>query len=252
MAKQAAVWVVKFGGSLLSDKKARGRFLKEAARVARKTPLVLVHGGGPEINAALDKMGIVSRWVQGRRVTDAPAMAVVEGVLSGQVNKNLVGELSALGAKAVGLSGRDGGLLKAKPVPRLGRVGEPDRVAPRLLHVLLEKGFLPVLSSVASGGDFGALNVNADEAAAAVAVALRARRLVYLTDVPGVLDADKRTIPVIKTREIGTLIARRVITGGMIPKVRSCQRALRKGVREINIVDGRAGLAALLGTRLLP
>lgn len=246
------VWVVKFGGSLLSDQAARRSFLKDAARLAKKNPLVLVHGGGPEINAALDKMGIVSTWVNGRRVTDEAAMGVVEGVLSGQVNKNLVGELNALGAKAVGLSGRDGGLLKAKPVRELGRVGEPDKVDPKLISVLLKAGFLPVLSSVAAGRDFGALNVNADEAAAALAIALKARRLVYLTDVPGVLDANKKTIPTIRVGDIKNLIDTKVITGGMIPKVLSCKNALKKGVAEINIIDGRAGLPKLLGTKLLP
>ena len=246
------VWVVKFGGSLLSDQAARLAFLKDAARLAKKNPLVLVHGGGPEINAALDKMGIVSTWVNGRRVTDDAAMGVVEGVLSGQVNKNLVGELNALGAKAVGLSGRDGGLLKAKPVRELGRVGEPDKVDPKLISVLLKAGFLPVLSSVAAGHDFGALNVNADEAAAALAIALKARRLVYLTDVPGVLDANKKTIPTIRVGDIKNLIDTKVITGGMIPKVLSCKNALKKGVAEINIIDGRAGLPKLLGTKLLP
>lgn len=246
------VWVVKFGGSLLSDQAARRSFLKDAARLAKKNPLVLVHGGGPEINAALDKMGIVSTWVNGRRVTDEAAMGVVEGVLSGQVNKNLVGELNALGAKAVGLSGRDGGLLKAKPVRELGRVGEPDKADPTLISVLLKAGFLPVLSSVAAGRDFGALNVNADEAAAALAIALKARRLVYLTDVPGVLDANKKTIPTIRVGDIKNLIDTKVITGGMIPKVLSCKNALKKGVAEINIIDGRAGLPKLLGTKLLP
>jgi acetylglutamate kinase len=226
--------------------------LKDAARLAKKNPLVLVHGGGPEINAALDKMGIVSTWVNGRRVTDEAAMGVVEGVLSGQVNKNLVGELNALGAKAVGLSGRDGGLLKAKPVRELGRVGEPDKADPTLISVLLKAGFLPVLSSVAAGRDFGALNVNADEAAAALAIALKARRLVYLTDVPGVLDANKKTIPTIRVGDIKNLIDTKVITGGMIPKVLSCKNALKKGVAEINIIDGRAGLPKLLGTKLLP
>jgi acetylglutamate kinase len=245
------VWVVKFGGSLLSDQAARRTFLKDAARLAKKNPLVLVHGGGPEINAALDKMGIVSTWVNGRRVTDNAAMGVVEGVLSGQVNKNLVGELNALGAKAVGLSGRDGGILKAKPVPELGRVGEPDKADPKLISVLLAAGFLPVLSSVAAGRDFGALNVNADEAAAALAIALKARRLVYLTDVPGVLDAQKKTIPAIRGADIKKLIDAKVITGGMIPKVLSCRNALKKGVAEINIIDGRAGLPKLLGTKLL-
>ncbi len=252
MPTNLKVWVVKFGGSLLSDQAARRAFLKDAARLAKKNPLVLVHGGGPEINAALDKMGIVSTWVKGRRVTDDAAMGVVEGVLSGQVNKNLVGELNALGAKAVGLSGRDGGLLKAKPVPDLGRVGEPDKADPRLISVLLKAGFLPVLSSVAAGRDFGALNVNADEAAAALAVALKARRLVYLTDVPGVLDGQKKTIPTIRIAGLKKLIDINVITGGMIPKVLSCANALKRGVKEINIIDGRAGLPKLLGTQLLP
>ncbi len=252
MPAKSKVWVVKFGGSLLSDQAARRGFLKDAARLAKKNPLVLVHGGGPEINAALDKMGIVSKWVNGRRVTDDAAMGVVEGVLSGQVNKNLVGELNALGVKAVGLSGRDGGILKAKPVAELGRVGEPDKADPRLISVLLKAGFLPVLSSVAAGRDFGALNVNADEAAAALAVALKARRLVYLTDVPGVLDGQKKTIPTIRIGDIKNLIDTKVITGGMIPKVLSCKNALKKGVSEINIIDGRAGLPKLLGTKLLP
>lgn len=252
MPAKLGVWVVKFGGSLLSDRAARLAFLKDAARLAKKNPLVLVHGGGPEINGALDKMGIVSTWVKGRRVTDDAAMGVVEGVLSGQVNKNLVGELNAMGANAVGLSGRDGGLLKAKPVPDLGRVGEPDKADPRLIAVLLKAGFLPVLSSVAAGRDFGALNVNADEAAAALAVALKARRLVYLTDVPGVLDGRKKTIPTIRIAGIKKLIDTNVITGGMIPKVLSCASALKRGVKEINIIDGRAGLPKLLGTQLLP
>lgn len=246
------VWVVKFGGSLLSDRSARRSFLKDAARLAKREPVVLVHGGGPEINTALDKMGIVSKWVNGRRVTDDAAMGVVEGVLSGQVNKNLVGELNTLGVRAVGLSGRDGGLLKAKPVADLGRVGEPDKADPTLISVLLKAGYLPVLSSVASARDGGALNVNADEAAAALAVALKARRLVYLTDVPGVLDAHKKTIPTIRSAQIKKLIQAQIITGGMIPKVLSCANALRKGVAEINIIDGRAGLAKRVGTRLLP
>jgi acetylglutamate kinase len=136
-------------------------------------------------------------------------------------------------------------------VPELGRVGEPDKADPKLISVLLAAGFLPVLSSVAAGRDFGALNVNADEAAAALAIALKARRLVYLTDVPGVLDAQKKTIPAIRGADIKKLIDAKVITGGMIPKVLSCRNALKKGVAEINIIDGRAGLPKLLGTKLL-
>lgn len=244
--------VIKFGGSLLSDVAARGAFLKDVAKFSKKESVVLVHGGGPEINAALDKMGIKSAWVNGRRVTDEAAMAVVEGVLSGQVNKNLVGELNARGVAAVGLSGRDAGLLTATPVPELGRVGEPAKVRPALLTALIKAKFLPVLSSVAQGPDGGALNVNADEAAAALAVAVKARRLVYLTDVPGVLDGQKKTLPEIRAKDVERLIADGVVTGGMIPKIRSCARALKKGVKEINIIDGRAGLTAWAGTRLLP
>ncbi len=244
-------WVVKFGGSLLSDRVARGKFLKDAAKIAKKEPLVLVHGGGPEINAALDKMGIKSSWVNGRRVTDEAAMLAVEGVLSGQVNKNLVGELNALGAKAVGLSGRDGGLLRAKPIADLGRVGEPEKADPALLKTLLAAGYLPVISSVAEGPG-GALNVNADEAAAAVAMALKAGRLVFMTDVAGVLDENKKTIPVIRLKDIARLIETQTIAGGMVPKVQSCAQAIRRGVKEVHIIDGRAGLLKPVGTRILP
>ena len=245
-------WVVKFGGSLLSDGKARAGFLREAAALSRRRPLVLVHGGGPEINAALEKMGVKPKFVQGRRVTDDAAMAVVEGVLSGQVNKALTGELNSFGVKAVGLSGRDGGLLRARPVPKLGRVGAPAQARPDVLLVLMRAGFLPVVSSVASDARHRAMNVNADEAASALAVALKAERLVFLTDVAGVLDARKKTIPLVRCREIEKLIKDGVITGGMIPKVRSCRRAIEKGVQEIDIIDGRSGLRRMKGTRLLP
>lgn len=250
--KKAKAWVVKFGGSLLSDEAARRSFLRQSAALAKKQPLVLVHGGGPEINAALDQMGVVSQWVNGRRVTDRAAMRVVEMVLSGEVNKRLVGELASLKAKAVGLSGRDGGLMVAAPVPDLGRVGLPARTDADVLSVLLEAGFLPVLSSVASDGLGGALNVNADEAAAAVAAALKAERLVYLTDVPGVLDAGGKTIPLIRAKELDGLIHAGVVTGGMIPKTKSCRAALHKGVDEVDIVDGRAGLLKMHGTRIVP
>lgn len=247
-----SVWVVKFGGSLLSDKAARGRFLRDVARLSRRRALVLAHGGGPEINAALEKMGVKARFVKGRRVTDDAAMAVVEGVLSGQVNKLLVGELNALGVKASGLSGRDGALLTARPVPGLGRVGVPVKAKPGVLRTLLGGGFLPVISSVASDSNHRALNVNADEAAAAIAAAMRADRLIYLTDVPGVLDARKKTIPTIRIGGLKKLIDGGVITGGMIPKTLSCKKAIQDGVREIDIIDGRAGLLKMKGTRLLP
>jgi acetylglutamate kinase len=244
--------VIKFGGSLLSDKKARTRFLRDVAALARRESVALVHGGGPEISAALERMGVKAKFVRGRRVTDDAAMVVVEGVLSGQVNKTLVGELRSFGRKAVGLSGRDGDLLLARAVPGLGRVGEPAKANPAVVRTLLKAGFLPVISSVASDSMRRAINVNADEAAAAIAAALKADRLVYLTDVPGVLDAAKKTIPVVRCGGIAKLISDEVITGGMIPKVLSCRNAIRRGVREIDIVDGSAGLTAMRGTKILP
>lgn len=246
------VWVIKFGGSLLSNDKARRGFLKQAAKLSRRHPLVLVHGGGPEINAALEKQNIEPKFVKGRRVTDDAVMAVVEQVLSGQVNKNLVGELNGFGARAAGLSGRDGDLLATKPVKGLGRVGLPDKVSPGILRALLAVKFLPVLSSVGFDTKRRAINVNADEAAAAVAVALKAERLVYLTDVAGVLDSRKKTVPVLRIGQIQSLIDEQVITGGMIPKVLSCKRAIQRGVGEIDIIDGGAGLIQMKGTRIIP
>ena len=246
-------WVVKFGGSLLSDEKARGEFLKQAAVLSRRRPLVLVHGGGPEINAALGQMGVKSAWVDGRRVTDEAAMRVVEMVLSGEVNKRLVGQLSRLRVKAVGISGRDGGLMTATPIEGLGRVGRPSKADVSVLRALLAAKFTPVVSPVAAGADGEALNMNADDAAAFLAAALKVERLVYLTDVPGVLDDAKNTLPVIRVgRDLDRLISSGVITGGMIPKTQSCRDAIKKGVGEVDIVDGRAGLLKMKGTRLLP
>jgi acetylglutamate kinase len=245
------IWVVKFGGSLMQDARARRGFLAEAARLSKKIGLVLVHGGGPDINAALEKQGITAKFVKGRRVTDDATMDVVESVLSGRVNKSLAGELNFLGARAAGLSGRDGALLLTKPVKGLGRVGAPHKVNPLILKTLLVAGFLPVLSSVGFNARHGAANVNADEAASAVAVALKARKLIYLTDVAGVLDAAQKTIPVIRAGGLQKLIDGGVITGGMIPKVLSCAAALKAGVGEIDIIDGRAGLIKMKGTRLL-
>jgi len=248
----ARPWVIKFGGSLMSDDGARRAFLKEAASISRRQPLVLVHGGGPEINAALERQNIKPQFLNGRRVTDEATMAVVEQVLSGQVNKKLVGELSGLGARAAGLSGRDGGLLRAAPLKDLGRVGKPAAVQPKILDVLLKGGFLPVISSVAAGPDRAALNVNADDAAAAVALAMKAAKLIFLTDVAGVLDGAKKTIPLIRTRDVKKLIADGTDNEKIVTKLESCLSAIQKGVGEVDIIDGRAGLKKMKGTRILP
>jgi len=247
-------WVIKIGGSLLSHHRSRRTFLRQASTLSKRCPVVLVHGGGAEITAALKKVRIHPRFVQGRRVTTDAAMRVVERVLSGQINKALVGELSAMGAAAVGVSGRDGGILFARPVRKLGRVGVPVRSQPKMLKKLGESGFLPVVSSVAAQvrNPRRSLNVNADEAAAALAVGLKAKRLVFMTNVAGVLDSRGRVLPTVRCRHIPKLIKQKVITGGMIPKILSCRNAIQKGVQEVDIVNGRAGLKRLKGTRIIP
>jgi acetylglutamate kinase len=240
--------VIKFGGSLSKNPQARAAFLKQLAALARRENVVLVHGGGPEINSWLGRLGIESKFVGGLRYTDAPALEVVEMVLSGKVNKAFVADLGRLGVRAVGLSGKDGALARCRRLAKLGFVGEPVRIDPALLRTLLAAGYVPVVSSIGLGASGQALNINADSLAMAVAGALKARRLVLLTDVPGVLDAQKRTIARITPDDVTRLLAGGVITGGMIPKIRACVNSLRCGIREVWIADGAAGLKKLSGT----
>jgi len=240
--------VVKFGGSLGRNQKARNAFLGSIAKLSKKAKIVLVHGGGPEINHWLNALNIKSRFVSGLRVTDAKTLEIVEMVLSGKVNKSLAAELNSRGVPAVGISGRDAGMVVCKRIKKLGFVGEPVKVNVRILRVMIDNGFLPVISSLACDSKGGSLNVNADLLAMAVAAALRADKLILLTDVPGVLDADKKTISCIRVPAVKKLLADEIITGGMIPKVRACCRALTKGVKEVRIADGARGLNKLNGT----
>ncbi|HOW28732.1 MAG TPA: acetylglutamate kinase [Elusimicrobiota bacterium] len=244
-------WVIKFGGSLLNDGAVRRTFHRYLKKEVRRHPVVLVHGGGPAISAALRERGVQPKFVMGRRLTDAPTMRVVEQVLSGEVNQALVGEMNALGMNAVGLSGRDGNLLPARPVRGLGLVGEPGAAKVDVLVALLRASYIPVVSSIGFGRGFGPLNVNADEAAASLAVGLKASRLVYFTDTPGLLDSAGRTIPALRRKEIPGLIRKKVITGGMVPKVRSCAEAIGRGVGEVHILDGKR-VFPLRGTKILP
>lgn len=243
--------VVKIGGSLLQKPALRQKLLKEIARISRRNPILLVHGGGPEITQAMAQAGIPSRFVRGLRYTDKKAMAIVERVLFGEVNRMLVGELNRLKCSAVGLSGRDARMLSARRISGMGRVGEVTSVHLKLLGNLLKGGFLPVVSSVGQDKKGHRLNLNADSVAWALASAFRARRLMMLTDVPGVLDKKGRTIPKISARFLKSLVRRRIITGGMIPKISSACRAVRRGVGEVWITDGQRGLTRPSGTRIV-
>ncbi|MGE5271547.1 MAG: acetylglutamate kinase [Thiohalocapsa sp.] len=211
---------------------------------------IVVHGGGPQIGQMLTRLGIKSRFVDGLRVTDAETMQVVEMVLAGTINKQLAAAISAAGGSAVGLCGKDGGLIRARKMTRngddLGFVGEPERIDDRVLAILRESEIIPVIAPIGVGAGGESYNINADTVAGAVAAAVKARRFLLLTDVPGVLDADKKLIPELSAAEARRLIADGTISGGMIPKVETCLAAVEGGVEAAVIVDGRVPHAILL------
>ena len=240
--------VVKFGGSLTKNPVAQAKFLKELAEISRKQNIILVHGGGPEINSLLDKFSIESKFVNGLRFTDAPALEVVEMALSGKVNRVLITGLIKNKANAVGISGKDGSSVVCKQVKKLGFVGEPVKVNKKLIEVLTKAGFLPVIASIAADAKGNVMNVNADTLATAIAVAFKADKLVFLTDVAGVFDKNKNTIREIKIKEIEPLIKDQTITGGMIPKIKGCAQSVKKGVKEVWIADGVSGIKKIKGT----
>ncbi len=234
--------VIKYGGHAMDDPALCAAFAAGLARLsARDMRLVVVHGGGPQISAMLKKLHIESRFEQGLRVTDQPTMDVVEMVLCGQVNKAVATLFQQHGARAVGISGKDAALLRARPInPTLGLVGEVHAVDAGVVRTLLDGGYLPVVAPVAMGDDGKSLNVNADTAAGAMAGALHAEYFVLISDVPGVLDADRRLIPALTRARIDALTAEGVIHSGMIPKVGACLHALDAGCRKALILDGRA------------
>jgi acetylglutamate kinase len=221
---------------------------------------VVVHGGGPQINAMLQRLKIKSTFIDGLRVTDEAMVEVVEMVLAGTVNKQVVTLINRAGALAVGISGKDGGLIHARKLTRtridpdshieqhldLGLVGEPESIDIRVLHALTGAGLIPVIAPVGLGEDGKTYNINADTVAGAIAGALGAKRLLMLTDVPGVLDADRRLIPEMSVAQAHAAIESGVITGGMIPKVENCVDAVQHGVRGAVILDGRQPHACLL------
>jgi acetylglutamate kinase len=221
---------------------------------------VVVHGGGPQIEAMLKKAGVQSQFAGGLRITDAKTLEIVEMVLAGSINKQIVGYINAAGGKAIGLCGKDGNMVIARKVTRkvvdpdsniekvvdLGFVGEPDKVDMTVLTQILGRDLIPVLAPVASAADGGTFNVNADTFAGAVAGALKAKRFLLLTDVPGVLDKSKSLIKELSVNDVRRLIADGTISGGMIPKVETCLYAIEQGVEGVVILDGKVQHAVLL------
>lgn len=240
--------VVKFGGSLTANIQARDKFLKETAKISRTQNIILVHGGGPEINVLLEKFAIKSEFVDGLRFTDAATLDVVEMALSGKVNRILTTSLIKNGANAVGISGKDGRSVICKQLKKFGFVGEPTKIDKKLIDILMKNGFLPVIASIAADVKGNVMNVNADTLAASIAVTFKARRLIFLTDVAGVFDKNKNTIKEIRVKEVRTLIKDQTIVGGMIPKIKGCVNSIKKGVKEVWIANGMSGVQDVKGT----
>jgi acetylglutamate kinase len=231
------VLVVKLGGTTIADQR---QVLDEVARVARRRPMILVHGGGKRITEWLERLGVPSRFEGGLRVTDAASLEVAAAVLRGVVNSELVAGLRDLGVDAVGLSGVDGGLLVAERIPSLGLVARVVGLRRDLLDAILVGGQVPVVAPLARDEDGIVCNVNADDAAAGIAAGLGARQLVLLTDVDGVRDADGRRLDTLTVAEAEELIASGVIAGGMVPKIRAALAAVIWDGSEAIIADSSA------------
>ncbi|MDH5298920.1 MAG: acetylglutamate kinase [Desulfobulbaceae bacterium] len=253
--------VIKYGGHAMVDEELKKDFALDIIlmKYIGINPIV-VHGGGPQINQFLKKMNIQSDYVQGMRVTNGETMDVVEMVLVGKVNKEIVSLINFHGGKAVGLSGRDGDLIKARKMKimkslaenappeliDLGRVGEVTDVNSEVLTTLDTKDFIPVIAPVGVGEDGHAYNINADLVAGAIAAEMQAAKLILLTDVQGVLDEGKKLISSMTIAEADGLIAAGIIAGGMIPKIKCCQDVVKAGVGKAHIIDGRVEHAVLL------
>ncbi|MBQ0002067.1 MAG: acetylglutamate kinase [Treponema sp.] len=247
------VVVVKYGGNAMLNEQLKQAVMEDIVLLNTiGIKVVLVHGGGPEINHMLERVGKESKFVDGLRYTDAETMEIVQMVLTGKLNKDIVGILLQKGGKAIGLSGVDSGLLRAKKTEKdLGFVGDVTEVNPKILETLLAQDFIPVVSTVALGedGDEARYNINADTAAAKIAVALKAEKFVQLTNVPGILrnvDDPSTLIKRIERTAIGSLKATGVIAGGMIPKIECCETALNGGVPRTHIIDGRVPHSLLI------
>lgn len=253
--------VIKYGGHAMGEESLARQFARDIV-LLEQTAInpVVVHGGGPQIAAMLKRLGIKSEFAQGLRITDAATIEIVEMVLAGSINKQIVGYINEAGGKAVGLCGKDGNMVMAEKATRtmidpdsniekivdLGFVGEPTKVDLAVLNQLIGHELIPVLAPLAASASGETFNVNADTFAGAVAGALRAKRLLLLTDVPGVLDKSKKLIPELSIKDARKLIADGTISGGMIPKVETCIYSLEQGVEGVVIIDGKTPHAVTL------
>jgi len=254
-------FVIKYGGHAMGDESLAETFARDVALLKQVgiNPIV-VHGGGPQISEMLNRLNVKASFVDGLRVTDRQTVEIVEMVLSGSINKQIAAAINRVGGKAIGISGKDADLMKAKKLHRtqrdpdsnierildLGFVGEPDSVNARVLDTFLQSDVIPVIAPVASGRNGETYNINADTMAGAIAAATQARRLLLLTDVPGVIGADKNLLTSLTAKEVTDLIADGTISGGMIPKVTTCLDAVQSGVAAAVILDGRVPHAILL------
>jgi acetylglutamate kinase len=252
--------VVKYGGHAMVKEDLKRSFAMDVVlmKYIGVNP-VIVHGGGPQIGELMEKLGKVPQFVQGMRVTDAETMDIVEMVLGGKINKEIVGLISQHGGRAIGLSGKDGGLIRASrlrmrqpgssedsPLIDIGMVGKVEDINPHLIQVLDNSGYIPIIAPIGVGDAGESYNINADLVAGEVAAALKAEKLVVLTDVEGILDEQKTLISSLKRSEIAKLIEQGVISEGMLPKVEACLTAIDGGVRKAHIIDGRQDHALLL------
>jgi acetylglutamate kinase len=252
--------VIKFGGHAMGDAALADAFAQDIVylKLSGVNPIV-VHGGGPQIAAMLKKLEIESEFVNGLRVTDKPTVEVVEMVLAGAINKEIVSAINRQGGKAVGICGKDANLMIARkitsmPDPQsnimkavdIGYVGDPEEVNPHIVDVISKSDLIPVIAPVAVSREGQTLNINADTFASALAAKMKAKRLLLLTDVEGVLDKDKRLLPELTVTEAKQLIASGTITGGMIPKVEGCIEVVEAGVEAVVIIDGRVPHCVLL------
>jgi len=254
-------FVVKYGGRAMGDHAAAASFAQDVVLLkAVGINPVVVHGGGPQIGAMLGRLGVESRFVDGLRVTDEATVEIAEMVLSGAINKQIVAAIHAAGGRALGISGKDAGLVRARKVSRetrtqdsaieqmvdLGFVGEPETIDPKVIEMATESGLIPVIAPIGAGENGDTFNINADTMAGAIAGAMGAARLLLLTDVAGVLDGDGQLVTELDEAKIEALRKQGVITGGMIPKLETCLSATRDGCEAAVILDGRVDHAMLL------
>jgi acetylglutamate kinase len=250
--------VVKYGGNAMTDEQLKRGFARDVVllKLVGMNP-VIVHGGGPQINDLLRRIGKKGEFIQGMRVTDAETMDVVEMVLGGQVNKDIVSLINQHGGRAVGLTGKDGGLIRARKLKvrggngpddllDIGQVGEVEAIDPEIVTVLQTRGFIPVIAPLGVGANGEAFNINADLVAGKVAEVLHAEKLIVLTNTPGVLDRDGNLLTGLTAARVDQLFADGTISGGMLPKISSVLDAVKSGVTSCHIIDGRVEHAVLL------